>query len=274
MKKILIAGVVVIVVVAGIAFFALSNLGPIIKKSINTFGPQITKTNVKVEDVGISILSGQATIKKFLLGNPAGFKSGQAMTVASIYVDIDEGSITQNPIIINKIEILAPEITYEKIAGSDNFQTLLKNIKKSAKAEGKSAKKSDAGQGKKGKKIIIDDVVIKGGKVHLVVAGLTDNKITAPLTDIHLTDIGRKTNGATAAQAFEQIFASLYTNISADSVTKIFNDSLKQLGDIKIPENLQDLGSADPEATQKALDSAGESVESVTKGLQDLLNTQ
>ncbi|MCP4673243.1 MAG: hypothetical protein GY857_18280, partial [Desulfobacula sp.] len=204
MKKLLIAGVVLIAVVAGIAFFTLSNLGPLIKKSVNTFGPQITKTDVKVADVGISIFSGQATIKKFLLGNPKGFKSAQAMEVASIYVDIDEGSITKNPIVISKIEILAPEITYEKIAGSDNFQTLLKNIKGSAKSESKAAKKSDAGQGKPGKKIIINDVIIKNGKVHLTMAALAGTNVTAPLPDLHLTDIGKKTNGATAAQAFEQ----------------------------------------------------------------------
>ncbi len=274
MKKLLIAGVVVIVAVAGIAFFTMSNLGPLIKKSVNTFGPIITETDVKVEDVNISIFSGQATIKKFILGNPKGFKSAQAMKVASIHVDIDESSITKNPMLINKIEILSPEITYEKITGSDNFQTLLKNIKKSAKAEDKSAKKSDAGKDKKNKKIIINDFVLKGGKVHLSIAGLTDNKIIAPLSDLHLTEIGKKTNGATAAQAFEQIFAAICNNISADSVTKIFNDSLKQLGDIKIPENLQDLGSVNQEAVKKALDSTDKNVESVTKGLKTLFNTQ
>jgi hypothetical protein len=267
MKKIIIAGVAIIFLVAGIAFFTLSNLGPLVKKTINTLGPQITKTDVKVEDVSISIFSGQATIKQFFLGNPKGFKSAQAMKVASIYVDIDEGSITKNPIIINKIEIIAPEITYEKIKDSDNFQAILKNVQGSAKEDGKSEKKSDAGKDKKSKKIIINDVIIKQGKVHLTMAALAGKEITAPLPDIHLTDIGKKTNGATAAQAFEKIFASLYSNISADAVTKIFNDSLKQLGDIKIPENLQDIGSTDSESAKKAIDS-------VSKGLKNLFKKE
>ena len=266
MKKILIAGVVIIVLVAGIAFFTLSNLGPLVKKTINTLGPQITKTDVKVEDVSVSIFSGQATIKQFLLGNPKGFKSAQAMKVASIYVDIDEGSITKNPIIINKIEIIAPEITYEKIKGSDNFQAILKNVQGSAKEDGKSEKKSDAGKDNKSKKIIINDVIIKQGKVHLTIEALAGKEIDAPLPDIHLTDIGKKTNGATAAQAFEQIFASLYGNISADSVTKVLNDSLKQLG-IEDISNLKNLGSADPEAGQNAIDS-------VSKGLKNLFKKE
>ncbi len=264
MKKILIAGVVIIVLVAGIAFFTLSNLGPLVKKTINTLGPQITKTDVNVEDVSVSIFSGQATIKQFLLGNPKGFKSSQAMKVASIYVDIDEGSITKNPIIINKIEIIAPEITYEKIAGSDNFQAILKNVQGSAKEDGKSEQKSDTGKDKKSKKIIINDVIVKKGKVHLIMTALAGKEIDAPLPDIHLTDIGRETNGATAAQAFEQIFASLYGHISSDAVTKILNDNLKQLG-IEDLSNLKDLGNLDSETGQNALDS-------VSKGLKGLLN--
>lgn len=266
MKKILIAGVVIIVLVAGIAFFTLSNFGPLVKKTINTLGPQITKTDVNVEDVSISIFSGQATIKQFLLGNPKGFKSSQAMKVASIYVDIDEGSITKNPIIINKIEIIAPEITYEKIAGSDNFHAILNNVQGSAKKDGKSEKKSDTGKDKKSKKIIINDVIIKQGKVHLDMASLAGKKIDAPLPDIHLTDIGKKTNGATAAQAFEQIFASLYSHISSDAVTKILNDSLKQIG-IEDLSNLKDLGNLDSEAGQNTLDS-------VSKGLKSLLKKE
>jgi hypothetical protein len=274
MKKLLIAGVVVVVIVAGIGFFALSNLGPLVKKAINTVGPQIAKTDVKVDDVSISVFSGQATIKQFFLGNPNGFKSAQAMQVDSIHLDIDEDSITKDPIIINKIEIISPEITYEKIAGSDNFQTILKNVQGSAKAAGKDGKKSDPSEDKKGKKIIINDVIIKNGKVHLALAALAGKEITAPLPDIHLTDIGKEKNGATAAEAFEKIFVSLYSNISADAVTNIFNDSLKQLGDLKIPDNLKDIGSADSETAKKTLDSATNSVDSATKGLKNLFKKE
>lgn len=268
MKKILIAGVVVIVVVVAFVFFTLSNLGPIVKKTVNTLGPQITKTVVEVKDVNISIFSGEAQIKGFFLGNPEGFKSDYAMKVGSVYVDIDEGSITKNPIVINKIEIIAPEITYEKISGSDNFQAILKNMQNSAKTEKKSTAKSSGDDGKQGRKIVINNVILKDGKVKLVVAILGGKEITAPLPDIHLKDIGKQGQGATPAEAFEKIFASLYSSISADSVTKVFNDGLKQIGDLK------DIGAsglkAGEDAAKKAVGSATESVESATKTFQGL----
>ena len=97
-------------------------------------------------------------------------------------------------------------------------------------------------------------------------AALAGKEIDAPLPDIHLTDIGRETNGATAAQAFEQIFASLHSHISSDAVTKILNDSLKQIG-IEDLSNLKDLGNLDSEAGQNTLDS-------VSKGLKSLLKKE
>jgi len=268
MKKLLISGVVLVAVLAIFIFLTLSNLGPLVKQTVNTIGPKITKTHVEVADVGVSVFSGEAKIKGFFLGNPKGFKSSQAMKVASIKVDIDEGSITKNPIIINKIEIIAPEITYEKISGSDNFQTLLKNIKKSARTKDKAQTQASSDGSGNGKKLVINNLILKDGKVNLVMAALGGKQITAPLPDIHLKDIGKQKGGVTPAQAFEQVFSSLYTSISADSVTQAFNDGLKQLGTLK------DFGASGLQAggktIEKAAGSVAKGVTSAAKGIKNL----
>ena len=272
MKKVMIGGVVVVVAVAATLFFTLSNLGPIMKKTVNTVGPKVTKTDVRVADVSVSIFGGQATIKEFFLGNPKGFQTDQAMRVGSISVDVDEKSITQNPIVINAIEIIAPEITYEKLTGTDNFQALLKNIQGRAKAE-KNAQTKSSGGDDGGRKIVINNVIVKDGKVNLAMTtALGGKQVTAPLPDIHLKDIGREKNGATPAEAFEKIFSSLYSSISADSVTQIFNDGLKQLGGLK------DLGAAGLETgsdgLKKAIDSSANDFKSATEGLKGLFKKE
>lgn len=268
MKKVFIGGVVVVLALGGFVFLTLSNLGPLIKKAVNTAGPQITKTDVEVADVSISIFSGEAKIKGFVLGNPKGFTSARAMKVGAVYLDIDEGSITQNPLVINKIEIVAPEITYEKIAGSDNFQALLNNIQGNAKKEKKSSGTSPSGGDTPAKKIVIHEVIVKDGRVTLTMAALGKKEITAPLPDIHLKGIGKKKNGATPAQAFEQIFSALYSSISANSVTQVFNDGIKQLGSLKTlgTSTLQSVEST----AGKAAESATDSVKSATQGLKSL----
>ena len=131
MKKWIFIGLgAIVVLLIVVVVVGLSKLGPLVKMAVNTYGPKITGTELRVDDVGISIFSAEAKLKKFFLGNPTGFKSPSAMKVGSVYVDVDESSITKDTIIINKVEVVGPEITYEKRGKTDNFKSILNNVQK------------------------------------------------------------------------------------------------------------------------------------------------
>jgi hypothetical protein len=230
MKKWIYIGIGVVVVVIAIIIFGLSNLGPIIKRAVNSYGPKITKTELHVADVSVSIFSGEAKIKTFFLGNPAGFKTPSAMKVGSVLVKVNEKSLTGNPIVVDRIEVLSPEITYEKKGATDNFHTILNNITKTSNSEKPS--KQEAEKKGAGKKIVIRDFVVKNGKVNLALSvyGLGDKQISSPLPDIHLTNIGEQKNGASPAEAFKEIFAALYGKITSPAVTDVLNKQLKSMG--------------------------------------------
>jgi len=264
MKKwvMIIAGVV-IVVVAILFVVVISNLGPVIKTAVNTYGPEITKTDVHLSDVDVSLLSAQAEIRKFYLGNPAKFKSPEAMTVRSIYIDMNEKSLLENPIIIEKIEVVAPEITYEKMDGTDNFQTILNNIKRTAGAEKRSEKKS-GGKGK-GKRIIIKNFILRDGKIKLVTSILGGEGIFSPLPDIHLTNIGQKDDGASPAEALKEIFTTLYAKIISPDVTNILNSRLKEL-DSNIDEAGKDI-TGQTETLRKDIRKETDALKGKIKGL-------
>ena len=221
----------IVVVVVGI-----SKLGPLVKMAVNTYGPKITDTELRVDDVGISIFSAEAKLKKFFLGNPTGFKSPSAMKVGSVYVDVDEGSLTKDTIIIKKIEVVGPEITYEKRGKTDNFKSILNNVQKNV-PKGEPAKKEPAKEGP-GKQLIINDFIIKNGKVNLAVempgGVLGEQEIKADLPDIHLKDIGKKKGGASPAEVAKEIFAALYGKITSPNVMGALNDQLKKLGGVGI----------------------------------------
>jgi len=230
MKKwIVVGGSAIVVIIVIVLVVGLSNLGPIIKKAVNTYGPQITKTEVKLGDVGISLFSAEAELKDFFLGNPRGFKSPQAMSVKSIYVNVDEKSITGNTIIIDRIEVAAPEITYEKISGTDNFQTILKNVEKAVGADKAAEKPVEKVKEDEGKKILIKNFIVTDGKVNLAMSMLGDKTLSANLPDIHLKDIGQKNGGASPAEAFKEIFAALYAKIKSPAVTDVFNNGIEEL---------------------------------------------
>ena len=239
MKKWIFIGLgAIVVLIVVIVVVGLSKLGPLVKMAVNTYGPKITGTELRVDDVGISIFSAEAKLKKFFLGNPTGFKSPSAMKVGSIYVDVDEGSITKDTIIINRVEVAGPEITYEKRGKSDNFKSILNNVQKNV-PKGKTTEKEPAKEGP-GKKLVINDFILKNGKVNLAVevpgGVLGDQEIKADLPDIHLKDIGKKKGGASAAEVAKEIFAALYGQIQSPAVMGALSDQLKNLSGVGMDE--------------------------------------
>jgi len=230
MKKwiLIICGTLVVITII-ILIAGLSNLGPVIKKAINTYGPRMTNTEVRLGDVSISIFSGEATLKDFYLGNPEGFKSSHAMCVGSIYVDVDEKSLTRDMIVINKIEVVHPQLTYEKRRGTDNFKAILNNIRRTSSMNKLLNKKS--GKESKGRKILIRSFIVRDGEVKSMRAG---KNIRVSLPYIHFKDVGKGEGGVSFVEAFKELFSALYKNITSPIITDSLNQELKDLGlDIK-----------------------------------------
>ncbi len=231
MKKWILIGIaVIVVVIAGVVVFGLSKIGPIVQSAVNTYGPGITKTDVKLGGVNVSLFSAQARLKDFYLGNPKGFQSPDAMKVGSILVDVDESSLTRDTIVIDRIEVLRPKITYEKTGRTDNFETILNNVTKGARQGKAKSGKSSSGNSSGGKKIIIKDFQLKGGEVNLAASLLGRNKsVKTQLPDIHLTNIGEKNGGLPPEEAFRKIFLVLVKNIDSPEVMQAFSEQLKGL---------------------------------------------
>jgi hypothetical protein len=250
MKKWIIVAAALVIVIGVILAVGISNLGPLMKKAVNTYGPKITKTEVRLGDVDLALFSGEATLQDLHIGNPEGFSSPEAVKVGSIHVNLDEGSLATDTIIVDRIEVIGPEITYEKAMSTDNFQTILKNVKKTVGAEGAPTEQSQKKAG--GKNLLIRDFVLRDGKVNLAVPGIMGQDVTASLPDIHLKEVGK--GGAPPAQAVAEILAALHQQITSRSVTETLNQELKSLG---LEERLE---KAVGEGAKKELEGVTESV--------------
>lgn len=272
MKKLLIGIGILIVILIIIIAVAVSNLGPMIKTAVNKYGPEITQTEVRLADVDVALFSAEATLSDFLLGNPKEFNTPEAMTVQKIHVNLNEKTILEETIVIDKIEVLSPHINYEIKAKTDNFRAIRNNVKETIGAkEAPPAEKEPAPPEKEKtkKNIIIKDFILKDGRINLATSMLKDQKVTARLPDMHLTDIGKKDGGITPARAFQIIFDAIYEEIQSAQVREALNKELKKLG-----ENFDQLR-IDPEGQfddvlkkgQKELDSVTDSAKDKVKGL-------
>jgi uncharacterized protein involved in outer membrane biogenesis len=231
MKKWILIGLgVLVVLIALILVLGISNLGPIITKAVNTYGPDITQTEVRLKGVNISIFSAEANLRDFYLGNPKGFESPKAMSVGSIHVNVDENSLTKDTIIIDTIQVMSPEIVYERMGNTDNFKAILNNVRKSAMMTGKPTGEKPKKHARE-KKLLIRNLIVKEGKVNLSVAVLGVQKsVSASLPDIHMKDLGKEEGGASSAKIFEKVLALLYEQITSSAVTDILYKELEKYG--------------------------------------------
>jgi uncharacterized protein involved in outer membrane biogenesis len=254
MKKILVrlcvALVVLIVLVAlGVHFF----LDSAVKKGVETVGPKLTKVDVKLDGVHISLLSGSGKLKGLVVGNPDPYKSPHSISVGTAALELKPSSLLADKLIIKSINVEAPEITFEGGLGGNNLKKLLANLNESTTGPGGTnvPNATPKEQKKANKKLEVDEFKITGAKL---TANITDlNKtITIPLPTIELSNLGTGPDGITVAELTKKVIAAIET------------ESLKA-----VSSSATDLGKAAENLT-KGLGKNSGSLTNVTQGIGNL----
>ncbi len=210
MKRWLIIGGGVVVVIAVVLWFVFSSLGSLIKAGVEKYGSEITQTKVTLDEVKISVTSGKGTLRGLTVGNPEGFKTDSAFRLGEISMTLDTSSITQNPIVIKEIVVSAPEVTYEVGSGGTNIDAIQRNINAYLGiGKGKKGEKSPSEEGKEGPKLVIENFYVRNGQVNVSATILQGKKMSAALPDLHLKDIGKDKGGAKPGEVVEKVIASI-----------------------------------------------------------------
>jgi uncharacterized protein involved in outer membrane biogenesis len=224
MKKILLfvsMGLILVLVAAGLIIgFSLDSL---VRKAILTFGPEVTKVDVKLDSVNLSLLSGSGTLKGFVLGNPQGFKTPSAIQVGTASLSLQPRSVLAPKVIIRSIDVQGPEVTFETDLRNNNLSKILSNIEGPA---GTSPEPSQPPkETKPGKKLEVDDFRISGGKIHVALTALGQSSgTTVPLPEIHLTDLGTNAEGITAAELSRKVL-----HVLEQEAAKAASDAINEL---------------------------------------------
>jgi len=248
MKKLAIRLSIVLVVliilgIAAVGFF----MDGIIKRGIETVGPALTKVDIKLDGVSLSLLSGSGKIKGLIVGNPAGFKTPSAIKVGTAALALQPGSIFADKVVIKSISVEGPEITYEQGLKGNNLNTILANLQAATGGNNASAQPK---QSKPGKKLEVDEFVITGGKVHVGLTALGGGTATVPLPEIRLTDLGQGPEGITPAELTARVLQAIEKEAATGA-----------------SQSVTDLGKGALGLTKGVGNTTSNAVEQVTKGL-------
>jgi uncharacterized protein involved in outer membrane biogenesis len=139
-------------------------------------------------------------------------------------VGVNPLSFLSGKIVIRSVRLEAPEITFEGNPFSgNNLNTILKNVNAATKSGGPPAASTPARTAPRpAKKLEVDDVLITGAKVNF-------NGAILSLPDIHLTNLGKGSDGITPAELTRRILDAL-TTATVKAVANTATDVGKDLG--------------------------------------------
>jgi hypothetical protein len=214
-----IAAIVLVLVLAivGGLYYVYTNLGSYVRVAIERYGSEATQTTVHVSSVTLKIEASEGAIKGLTIHNPNGFSSANALSlgVASLVVD-PQSVLGSGPIHIKEVVIDAPQVLYEQGMGGSNLDTLKHNVNayaaKLGGASPPSATPSATGGTKPERKLIIDNLYVRNGKVAVsesALKGISGLGYATALPTIHLSNIGRAKGGATPAEVTQQVVGAI-----------------------------------------------------------------
>jgi uncharacterized protein involved in outer membrane biogenesis len=256
MKKILVRiciALVVLVVLAALAvhFF----LDGAVKRGVETVGPKLTKTEVKLDGVHLSLLSGSGKIKGLIVGNPDPYKTPHAISVGTAALAVQTGSLLSDKLIIRSINLEAPEITFEGGLTGNNLSKILANLNEATSGPNGTnvANATPKEQKQANKKLQVDDFTITGAKLTANITDLGGKSLTIPLPTIHLVNLGTGPEGITVAELTKQVISA----IEKESLQAVSTHSA-------------DIGKAAESLTKSLGKDSGGAVSNVTQGIGNL----
>ena len=303
--KILLKAVVVIVAFIIVALLLLPVwFGPVVKTAANAAVPGIVKTDFHMGHLHLNPYTARFELGDMQLSNPQGYPEKYAVTLGDIIFDAETLSLATDVIHIE--EITVKDIFVSVVSGGenkvDNFKQFQYNVAggkekyEAAQAEKQKAAEEEAEkiqleemqnpkaaeeekaklaeEEKPAKKVIIDKLHISGLKVQYGIL-----PISVPVT-IELTDIGRKTGGATLMEAWQQIWEGILkaAGVGGEQLKALGNltgDAAKQATAVvgNATEGATKAAAQATESVGKAASAVTDSAANATKAAGDAVNT-
>jgi hypothetical protein len=214
MKVLGVALLLLLLLVVGVFVYVGYNTNSIVKNAIETIGTQYLGAPVNVKEVEIALQEGRGTLKELEIGNPPGYAGAYAMRFGTVSVEIDPAQSTRDLIVLKRITIDgARAAAIANTPQETNFRALSSNIP--------SSNTPTSSGGSKGK-LIVDKLDLTNTQATLS-SPLLPRAYEVNVPDVHLTDIGRSSNGVDAATVVAQVLEPI-----TKAVTRKMTDAARK----------------------------------------------
>jgi len=238
-----VAAATLVLVVGGLV--AIWSLDAIAKRLIERYGTAATQVAVNVGAVSLSPLRGGVTIRDLTVANPSGFSSDNAFRLGEIHVRVDAGTLGRNPLVIDEIAIVDPQVEFElNREGASNIEVLRRQIKEShASTKGKAPSSPRPSQPtvvapapkqtavapapkptKQAQRFLIKRLSIQGAQLAIAAGVLGSDRRVVALPNAEETNLGARSGGA----AGNELAAIVVGVLARDVATTVAATGIEQ----------------------------------------------
>lgn len=266
MKAIKILAVVALLVVllaGGVFAYLFFNLNYLVKEAVETYGPEITKTQVALRSVDIKPFDGKGELSGFVISNPSGFDGPHLLKADKITLQIDPLSVTKDVIVIKEMTIDGVNVSAVQKGLTTNLQEMLKNFKQepSAGTEATSTESKDV-------RLIVEKLNFVNNSISLSTESYGDYVVDLP--KIQQSGLGSKSNGLTPQELGVAIitpFIERAKDSAEDKLKAILKEKVTDKAKAKVDAKLDE---KKEEAKEKLKEKFGEDAEKKLKDLKGL----
>lgn len=200
------------------------NLDRLVQRAIVEQGSALIGAPIQLQGVHIDPRTGAGELRGLVIGNPPGFKTPHLLQVQRVRVQVDVGTLTQPVIVINAVEIEAPDVIYEKGATQTNIEALQTHLARQLQ----SGAPQPSGSGAAPKKFIVERFQLLRPQAQASAAFMQGRTVSLKLPEMDLRDLGRAEGGLTAGELGAQVARALQQRLKASF---FFDRALQSTGE-------------------------------------------
>jgi hypothetical protein len=191
-KRLIIAGVVLVVLLVVGAFAAIYYINDLVKLGVEKGGTVALGTKTTLSSADISVFGGHGALNGLAVANPQGFKAPDFLSLGKGELAVSLSSLRQDVVEIPKLELSTIRVSLERKDGKTNYKVILDNLAKLP-----SGSPNKGGSDTPGKKFIVKDLRIDDVKVSvdMLDTPVSLGAIVVPIEQVHLTDVGTASKG-------------------------------------------------------------------------------
>ena len=208
-RALAVLGAFAVAALVAVGLWLYLSLDYVVKRAIEQRVPEIIGASVALDAVQLSPRDGTGALRDLQIGNPHGFRAPHAATVGRIEIALAPASIVKDVVLVRRIVVANPSITYEPGSAGSNFEAIQRNVERYLGGTG-------ASKGAAEKKLVVDALTISGARVtYAPQVGRGSATIAFELPDIELRNLGQSRGGVTAGELAKIIVDALAVRMAA-----------------------------------------------------------